>query len=123
MAASVHRSPLLLLAVLALAGCTSTGDDAGAVPPGTTVRAVTDVHHGERFEPANVTIGVGEAVTFEVVGGFHTVDFQDAAGVSSPHQDNLGPGAKVRVTFEQAGTFRYYCQYHLPGMTGTVTVA
>lgn len=109
--------PLLGLAVL-LAGCTQGGDEAEP----NVVRAVSDAHHGERFEPADLTVATGATVTFRVEGGFHTVDFEDTNGVSSPHQANLGPGSMVEVTFAEPGTFRYYCQYHLPGMTGTVTV-
>lgn len=43
--------------------------------------------------------------------------------MSSPHQAELAPGSEVRVTFSKPGVHAYYCQYHLPGKTGTVTVA
>ena len=120
------RTALLAAAILAvaMAGCSSPTSDADgmAADSGNVVTAMTDTHHGERFAPANLTIGVGETVTFHIASGFHTVDFQDTMGVSSPHQDNLAPGTDVKVTFSQPGTFRYYCQYHIPGMTGTVLV-
>lgn len=117
-----------VLALLALAawtaGCSSPASNAEGQDgmDGTVVRAVSDAHHGDHFEPADVTVPVGTSVLFRVEAGHHTVDFEDVAGVSSPHQDNLAPGTEVEVTFAEAGTFRYYCQYHLPGMTGTVTV-
>lgn len=121
---AVPRLVLLVLplGLLLVAGCASP-EETPSGNGGAVVKAVSDVHHGERFEPAELTVAVGDTVTFQVEGGHHTIDFQDTDGVSSPHQDNLAPGATVRITFAEAGTFRYHCQYHLPGMTGTVTVA
>lgn len=87
------------------------------------ILALGDAHHGDRFEPAERRVSVGESVSFRVVGTTpHTVDFEDTAGVSSPRSGNLDEGATHVVTFSQAGTYRYYCQYHIPGMRGTLVV-
>lgn len=113
--------------VVALAGLLMAGLLAGCSSPESVsnenvVEARTDVHHGERFTPTDLTVGVGDAVTFRVVSGAHTVDFEQEDGVSSPHQSELSPGSEVMVKFTKPGVYAYYCQYHLPGMKGAVTV-
>lgn len=119
------RLLLLILAGTALAGCsTGGGDEAGPFE----VLAMADASHGERFEPAAKSIRVGETLTFRIVGATaHTVDFgpdstSPVAGVSPAHSGNLAAGSEIEVTFTQPGRYDYFCQYHLPGMTGTVTV-
>lgn len=119
------RFILFLLPLAVLAGC--TGSD--PVQPGPhEVLAVADGNHGERFLPAERTISVGDTLTFRVVGRTpHTVDFGTSAtavvpGVSHAHSGNLAQDDTFAVTFTQPGSFEYFCQYHLPGMTGTVTV-
>lgn len=113
----LRSSPFVVALVALLAGCSSP-----AAPESNVVEARTDVHHGERFTPADLTVSVGETVTFRVVSGAHTVDFENEDGVSTPHQSELAPGSEVEVVFSQPGVYGYYCQYHLPGMKGTVTV-
>lgn len=120
------RTLLFLLPLAVLAGCTSGGD---ALQPGPhEVLAVADANHGERFLPADRTLSVGDTLTFRVVGRTpHTVDFGNSAtavvsGVSNAHSGNLVEGDTFAVTFSQPGTYEYFCQYHLPGMTGTVIV-
>jgi plastocyanin len=118
------RAILLLGAALALAGCTTTEPRAGA----DEILAMSDASHGDHFEPAARTAQVGDTLTFRVVGTTpHTVDFGSdtrsaVAGVSQAHSGNLAPGDTFEVTFTQPGTYDYFCQYHLPGMTGTITV-
>lgn len=87
------------------------------------IRALGDAHHGDRFEPAEVRASVGEPVTFRVVGATpHTVDFEADVGVSLARSGNLDEGETHVVTFSEPGTYRYYCQYHIPGMRGTLVV-
>jgi plastocyanin len=118
------RALLLLVVALALAGCTSTGPRAGP----NEILALSDASHGDRFEPATRTVQVGDTITFRVVGSTpHTVDFgmdtrSAVPGVSQAHSGNLAGGDAFAVTFTQPGTYDYFCQYHLPGMTGTITV-
>jgi len=122
---------LLVVAMVlatALAGCTSEIDrleaDAGAT---IELRTVT-------FEPGDITISVGDAVTFDVVQASHTVDFAEGdgsvEGVSKAHSGNLDPGDTFTVTFTEPGTYPYFCAYHSSikdgqrvGMVGTITVA
>lgn len=76
------------------------------------------------FEPAEVTIDVGDKVTWDNEGGFHNVKFDDGSfeEPASPSFD----WETVERTFDSAGTFKYYCEQHGGpdglGMSGTVSV-
>ena len=73
------------------------------------------------FNPASLTIAVGDTVQWVWGGGAgHEVRFNAAAGAPA-NCPLTGLGVCARV-FPQAGTFGYYCSPHLPGMVGQVTV-
>jgi LPXTG-motif cell wall-anchored protein len=90
-------------------------------PGGQSVRAksANSVSAGDNFfDPASLTIAVGDSVTWTNDGKVaHTV----TANGGSFDSGNLNPGRSFTHTFSQAGTFRYFCQYHA-GMTGTIEV-
>jgi plastocyanin len=84
------------------------------------------------FSPSTVTINAGDTVTFKNAGGFHNVSsntglFRCAAGC-----DGAGGNGNVSsalwtavVTFNNAGTFGYFCEQHGSpgvGMAGSVVV-
>jgi plastocyanin len=74
-----------------------------------------------RYEPAKISIKVGQSVTWiNKDDNDHTVvaDGDDDAFDS----DNLGNGEKFKHTFKKAGKFKYHCRYH-PRMKGEITVA
>lgn len=109
-----------ILLATALAGCTADA------PPEVELHALT-------FEPADITVSVGDEVTFRVVEASHTVDFaegdDDVPGVSDAHSGNLDEGDTFRVTFTEPGTYPYFCAYHSSlqggervGMVGTIAV-
>jgi plastocyanin len=82
------------------------------------------------FNPRNLTIAVGDTVTFHNSGGTHNVHADDesfhcargcagAGGDATPSDD----GWSSTVTFTHAGTVGYHCDVHQAmGMTGTITV-
>jgi plastocyanin len=86
-----------------------------AVTSGT---AATSVKETDRltFEPASVTVKVGDIVGF-TNGGMapHNVTF--SAGLASPTMSG-GDSFLVKVT--RPGTYKYVCTFH-PGMEGTIT--
>ena len=74
---------------------------------------------GFSFSPAQITIAVGDTITWTNSDAqAHTASADDGAWDSGPLP---GTGATRSVTFQQAGTFPYHCDIH-PTMTGTVTV-
>lgn len=74
-----------------------------------------------KFVPADITISVGDTVTFTNTGQLpHTATLKDGSFDSG----NLNSGDSKEFTFKSAGTYDYVCTYHLSlGMKGTITVA
>ena len=69
------------------------------------------------FEPSNVTVQVGDTVTWTNNGSApHNVHFENG-----PASDILDNGGTYERTFEEAGTYDYICDVH-PAMTASVTV-
>jgi plastocyanin len=74
---------------------------------------------GIAFNPAEVSVGAGDTVTWtnnDTVGHDVTAD-----NFSSGDPGGLAAGDTFEHTFEEAGTFDYVCSVHT-GMEGTVTV-
>jgi len=84
---------------------------------------VTVVEKNVQFVPANITITVGQTVTWVNQDPFaHDVTFQ--AGFGSGGLGSQGPGQTWSYTFTQPGVYPYRCQVHSPdfttGMVGVV---
>jgi len=105
---------------------TATATTGNPPPPGPTIQ-VLGPSGGNRFEPAEVTINVGQTVTWSwpaaSVGHNVLPDAGNVPARSGPLAD--GPTTHVH-TFAEPGVFPYYCQAHgAPGgvgMSGRVTV-
>lgn len=125
-------SVLLVVGVLAAScGGGTTATTAGSVTTagsGTTVGAPTTsgggsggaavTIKGSAFDPATVTIKVGETVTWTNQDSpTHTVVGDNNEFKSG----NLATGATFSFKFDTAGTYAYHCSIH-PSMTGTVIV-
>lgn len=111
--------PLAALA-LAVAGCGSDDDDGGgstndgsAGKPGEV--AMTD---SLKFEPAEITVKVGDKVTWRNTGSIPHNAIADDGQFRSPI---FGEGKTYSFTARKAGEIRYVCTLH-PGMDGTITV-
>jgi len=111
--------------VLLGAALVSCGDDDPAAPPADgpftgTIRVLDN-----RFSPANVTIAVGDSVTWRWDGSnAHSVEEGTSLTNPTPLFDS---GNKTSGTFgyrfTTAGTYPYFCRPHFAaGMTGVVTV-
>ena len=77
------------------------------------------------FEAQTITIAAGDTVTWNVEGNFgHTVTSE--SGVFDSGQDPLQQGDTFSFTFNEPGTYPYYCRFHGGpggvGMSGTVVV-
>lgn len=84
------------------------------------------------FSPRNLTINVGDTVTFRNAGGFHNVHADNESFRCAQGCDGDGAGGNGNpvdgnwsstVTFTHAGSIPYHCDNHAgSGMTGTITV-
>mgnify|MGYP000097148957 CR=1 FL=1 len=102
----------ILVSLVALAGA-APAPPAAAQSGGAEVEVVDFA-----FEPAMVTIEPGTTVTWTNAGERpHTVTADDGAFDSG----RLDPGEQFSVTFDEPGTFTYFCGFH-PEMQGTVMV-
>jgi plastocyanin len=91
------------------------------IPPGAAYEGNIHYYPDEFAIPAGTTV----AWFNDDPGQLHTVTSgnpsDDANSGSVFNSGGLPPGAFFQYTFEQEGTFDYYCQLH-PWITGTVTV-
>ena len=72
------------------------------------------------FDPANLTIAVGDTVTWTNLDSFsHTAT--STSGPASFDSGNLATDETFSFTFDTAGTYEYFCEIH-PNMTGTIMV-
>lgn len=130
------------VAALAVASCASPAD-AGSPAGSTSARGG---HHGGSasgggdkvvtkllsFEPEKLTVPAGTTVTWEVSDSLaHTVTTGtftlDGDGLRSEEEPDgkvdkpLAPGESVSFTFDEPGTYTYFCTIH-KGMNGEVEV-
>ena len=102
-----------------LLGACSGGDD---VVGGD---AVTVEMFDNFFEPEDVTVAPGTTVVFENLGRVQ----HNAIDVDGTWEvDLIDPEEQIRLTFDEPGTYTYYCSLHAPadasgGMVGTLTVS
>jgi len=97
--------------------------------PPSALAATTNVNIVDfGFQPANVTIKVGDTVTWTNTGSFMHTSTSGTTTGGAPHPDGLWDsgsllsGRTFSHTFTKAGVFPYYCTPHFSMMTGTVNV-
>jgi plastocyanin len=119
--AAVRAFPRIF-GVLSLAVIASVGAHPGpaGARAGPTVYANGNRERNSSYSQANVTINVGDTVTWTAQSGDHTAtsyggtfDSDAIAADSQPHSYSF--------EFHKAGIYRYYCR-EIPGMTAQVTV-
>ncbi|MFD4431047.1 cupredoxin family copper-binding protein [Nocardia sp. NPDC058497] len=120
-------------ATLLSAGCSGDGGNAASTTtrkPRPVTTTTTQTEHkptdlaidvsGMKYSPADVTIKVGETVTWKFSDKApHNVQGigDKAMGINSPIIDK----GEWSYTFTQPGTYRYLCSLH-PDMRGSITV-
>ena len=104
----LSRWPLPLAVVLLLVVPASAADQ--------TVTAQPSI----RWSPDDVTIDMGDTVTWNNAGGVHNVEFNDGSFTDPPAPS--GNDWSVERTFDTAGIFRYHCGFHGASMRGVVRV-
>ena len=109
----------------ALSACTSSSYSFApggepASPPATAHSKTVEALPTIAFNPATVTVGVGDTVVYAFKGVAHNVFFDRVAGAPADVADGTANANVVRV-FAAPGQFVYNCHIH-PGMRGTVVV-
>jgi plastocyanin len=74
------------------------------------------------YQPAEMTVSVGTTVTWVNEDSFdHTITAGTRGEPSGLFDATVAAGGNFSYTFEEAGTYDYYCTIH-PGMNGTIIV-
>ncbi len=111
-----------------LSACGDDDDPYGNDGDGTFNGTIHIVDNG--FSPRNVTISVGDSVTWRWDGGNPhsvtegtTLDPSDEPRLFDNPMNSSKSSGTFGYRFVDAGTVNYFCRVHLAmGMTGTVTV-
>ena len=105
---------VLSLVVIGCSGYQAPAPAPTPAPGGGTAHQVTIKDFA--FSPAEITIKVGDTVTWTEQDSVH----HTTTG-SIFDSGDLGQGQTYSKTFDEAGTYDYGCSYH-PSMKGTVIV-
>lgn len=132
---------ILLAGALLLAACgagdgsdDASGDDAAEESTQSAEADNTVAMELISFKPETIDVSAGDTVTWinEEASSPHTVTSgevdQGSGGVTANpdgrfDSGNLSPGDTFEFTFDEPGTFAYYCAIHPATMTGEVRVA
>ena len=112
-----------------IAGGPTIGFTAIATPDSTAANTIlVRSESGGRFEPAELTVAVGETVNWVWTPGSTGHNIVPDDGESPPHSGAPADWPKWHVfTFTRPGVYRYHCSVHgAPngiGMSGTITVS
>ena len=81
---------------------------------------------GMSFSPNNLTVNVGDSVTFINTAGSHNVNGTLATFPNNPQGFSNPTGVSTGWTYQKVftipGFYNYQCDPHLPGMVGTIVV-
>ncbi len=109
---------MTLVAAIVLASCSSGTTQEPASTTGAAAAAAISIEDF-RFQPPDLTVPVGATVTWtnDEAGIAHTTTADDGTWNSG----SLQPGDAFEMTFDQPGTYSYFCSIH-PSMQATITV-
>jgi plastocyanin len=112
---------LRVLVLAAIAGGLSACGG-GSSAPATTVAPNSITIKNIAYNPSNLTIKVGDTVTwlFKDGGVPHNVDGK--ASQADLYSGSPQTGGSYHYTFTKAGTYHFVCDVH-SSMTGTITVS
>ena len=116
------RNALALVAAIALtAACSSAAAPATSAPAAGGASAAIDIS-GFAFATTALEVTKGTTVTWSNKDGTtHHVTSGTPPTGDGKFDGTVAPGATFRFTFNDAGTFKYFCSIHTT-MTGTITV-
>ena len=97
---------------------TTTGDAGAEEPAG----GDTVTMEQSRYSPQTLEVAAGTEVTFENLDAYaHTVTSAEDSDVEFDSGE-LGPDQTFAQTFDEAGTFEYFCEIH-PTMQAEIVVS
>jgi plastocyanin len=76
------------------------------------------------YDPPSVTIDVGDTLTLDNIGGTHNFHFSDGSQLPAVPATDSDPAwsPPPTKTFNTAGAYSFFCDFHGPSMSGTVKV-
>lgn len=78
---------------------------------------------GFAYDPTTIEVSAGATVTWiNEDGAQHTVTAGEPGTPADTFGESVDPGSSAEITFEEAGTFPYFCTIH-PSMTAEVVVS
>jgi plastocyanin len=78
---------------------------------------------GFAFDPASIEVSAGTTVTWSNDDGAqHTVTAGEPGSPVDTFGESVDAGSTAEITFDEAGTFPYFCTIH-PSMTAEVVVS
>lgn len=114
---------ILLVLTCAVSGCMST--QSPQISPQATPTAVAGLNsvmiQNFAFSPATLTIKTGTTVTWMNKDGAPHQIASDPGSAVAFTSESLANGASYQFTFNQPGTYSYYCTIH-PSMKATIIV-
>ena len=114
-----------LIAGLTFVACASTGGSGTSPTPATSAAAAKTANvtmKGFAFSPATLTVSKGTKVTFDNQDSTtHTVTSGASRTKDGKFDTQVSGGTQTEMTFDTAGTFVYFCQFH-SSMVATVVV-
>ena len=90
------------------------------VVPASAADQTVTAQPSSQWSPDDVTLDMGDTVTWNNAGGVHNVEFNDGS-YTQPAQPDSSNWTAQR-TFDTPGIFRYHCGFHGSSMSGVVRV-
>ena len=118
---SLLRAAVVVVVSALVAGCGGGGGDGGDAPAAASAVTVKTF----MFQPDPIEVDAGSTVTWTNEDtAVHTVTSGPRSKPDGRFDERLAEsGGAARQTFEEPGTYRYFCSLHSgPGMEGEVIV-
>ena len=108
---------------------TAEATTGAATTPSEASREIEVVMLDNFFEPTEIRLAVGEAVTIEAKNAGVAIHNMHVLSSATEQKDyssaplvNPGESSEFVVQFSQPGTYKFQCDFHLPGMVGEIIV-